>query len=468
MSFIHDDFLLQSDSARELYHDYAKNEPIFDYHCHLPPEDVASNRRFANLTEIWLEGDHYKWRAMRSNGVSETLCTGDADPYDKFLAWCKTVPHTLRNPLYHWSHLELKRYFDIDNVLISEDSAREIWEAANEKLKSDEFSAHGILRRFSVKVVGTTDDPTDELSHHTAIRGLGLDTKVVPTFRPDKALRVDQPEAFRAWVRALADVSEVNIGGFDTFLEALKSRHDFFHEMGGRLSDHGLERCFFAATSKEEAEGVFDRAMSGQSASDAEKEAFGFYLMREFGRWNAQKGWTMQLHVGAIRNNNTRLMQALGPDTGFDSIGDFPQVEKMSHFLDSLDQSNELPKTIIYNINWSDNYAMGSMLGNFQDGAIPGKLQLGSGWWFLDQKEAMEAQMNALSNLGLLSRFVGMLTDSRSFMSYPRHEYFRRVLCNLLGADMENGELPKDFDLVGNMVKKICFGNAVEYFGIEL
>ncbi len=465
MSFIHEDFLLQSEAARELYHNYAKDEPIYDYHCHLPPQDVANNRRFSDLAEIWLEGDHYKWRAMRSNGVSETYCTGEAEPYDKFLAWCRTVPHTLRNPLYHWSHLELKRYFDID-VLISEDTAQEIWDAANEKLKSDDLSAHGILNNFKVKVVGTTDDPTDDLAHHETIRGQGLDTKVVPTFRPDKALNVDKAADFNAWVDKLAGVVGTGISSLSDLLGALKARHAFFHEMGARLSDHGLERCYFAETSEAEVSSIFDKARGGSDATEAEKEAFAFYVMREVGRWNAERGWTMQLHVGAIRNNNARMFRSLGPDTGFDSIGDFPQVQTMSRFLNSLDTTGQLPKTVIYNLNWSDNYAMATMLGNFQDGTIAGKIQLGSGWWFLDQKEGMIAQMNALSNLGLLSRFVRMLTDSRSFLSYPRHEYFRRVLCDLIGKDIVSGEIPNDMDLVGGMVKNICFGNADEFFRV--
>lgn len=465
MSFIHDDFLLQTEAARELYHNYAKDQPIFDYHCHLPPGDVANNRRFSDLAEIWLEGDHYKWRAMRSNGVAETYCTGEAEPFDKFMAWCRTVPQTLRNPLYHWSHIELKRYFDID-VIINEDSAKEIWDAANEKLKSDELSAHGILNKFQVKVVGTTDDPTDDLVNHKIISGQGLDTKVVPTFRPDKALNVDQAEVFNAWVDKLASVAGTEITSLSGLLSALKARHDFFHEMGGRLSDHGVERCYFAETSEAAVSAIFDKARGGADASESEKEAFAFYVMREVGRWNADKGWTMQLHVGAIRNNNSRMLSSLGPDTGFDSIGDFPQVWTMSKFLSSLDSTGQLPKTVIYNLNISDNYAMATMLGNFQDGTIPGKIQLGSGWWFLDQKEGMEAQMNALSNLGLLSRFVGMLTDSRSFLSYPRHEYFRRILCNLLGTDIENREIPRDYELVGGVVKNICFDNAKNYFGV--
>ncbi len=466
MSFITDDFLLQNDTARTLYHEYAKSEPIFDYHCHLPPEDVAGNRRFANLFEIWLEGDHYKWRAMRANGVPEPLCTGDADPYEKFLAWCKTVPHTLRNPLYHWSHLELQRYFDID-LPINEDTAKEIWEAGNETLKSDDLSAHGILKRFKVKVVGTTDDPTDSLENHQAIQSMDLETKVIPTFRPDKGLQVDNPTAFNEWVDRLSEVAGIAIDSLSSFLDALKKRHDFFHEMGGRLTDHGLERCFYAETSEATVSNVFNNARKGTAATKSEREQFGFFLMREVGRWNAEKAWTMQLHLGALRSNNTRMFNAVGPDTGFDSIGDTPQVETMGKFFDSLDQTNQLPKTVVYNLNWSDNYSVATMLGNFQDGVIPGKMQLGTGWWHLDQKEAMAAQMNALSNLGLFPRFVGMLTDSRSFLSYPRHEYFRRILCNLAGSDVENGELPKDMELVGGMVRNICYQNAVDYFGVE-
>ena len=466
MSFITDDFLLQNDTARTLYHEYAKSEPIFDYHCHLPPEDVAGNRRFANLFEIWLEGDHYKWRAMRANGVPEPLCTGDADPYEKFLAWCKTVPHTLRNPLYHWSHLELQRYFDID-LPINEDTAKEIWETGNETLKSDDLSAHGILKRFKVKVVGTTDDPTDSLENHQAIQSMDLDTKVIPTFRPDKGLQVDNPTAFNEWVGRLSEVAGIAIDSLSSFLDALKKRHDFFHEMGGRLTDHGLERCFYAETSEATVSNVFNNARKGTAATKSEREQFGFFLMREVGRWNAEKAWTMQLHLGALRSNNTRMFNAVGPDTGFDSIGDTPQVETMGKFFDSLDQTNQLPKTVVYNLNWSDNYSVATMLGNFQDGVIPGKMQLGTGWWHLDQKEAMAAQMNALSNLGLFPRFVGMLTDSRSFLSYPRHEYFRRILCNLVGTDVENGELPKDMELVGGMVRNICYQNAVDYFGVE-
>ncbi len=463
MSFITDDFLLQTEAARRLYHTYAKDEPIFDYHCHLPPEDVARNRRFLNLFDIWLEGDHYKWRAMRTNGVPEQYCTGDAKPYDKFMAFCRTVPAALRNPLYHWSHLELKRYFDID-LLIHEDNAQAIWDRAQAQFDEGDFEAHKILDRFKVALVGTTDDPADPLVHHEAIQLLGIGTRVIPTFRPDKAMQVDDPASFLTWCTRLAETSGQPIGTFPAFMSALRQRHDAFHAVGGRASDHGLERCYFAKCDEETAGRIYARALSGTAASPEEKEQFAFYLMREVGQWNAEKGWVMQLHLGCMRNNNTRKFANLGPDTGFDSIGDFAQARKCQQFLDSLEVAKALPKTIIYNLNPADNYLFATMIGNFQDGSLAGKIQFGSGWWFLDQKEAMEWQMNALSNNGLLSHFVGMLTDSRSFMSYCRHEYFRRVLCNLLGDDMEQGLLPNDDELVGDMVKRICYGNAKVFF----
>lgn len=462
--FIHEDFLLQSGTARRLYHEFAEPQPIIDYHCHLPPQDVAANRKFKNLFEIWLEGDHYKWRAMRSNGVKEQFCTGDAEPFEKFKAWAATVPHTLRNPLYHWTHLELKRYFGIEELL-NEDSAQRIWDQASEKLATAELSAHGILKKFNVQVVGTTDDPTDDLAHHQAIAKSGIATRVIPTFRPDKALNVHQPEAWNAWVNALEKVSNRSISSFDDLLTALKSRHDFFHSLGGRMSDHGLERCFASFGSDAEIAAIFNKARAGKPASPEEREKFASQIMLNVGRWNAEKNWTMQLHLGARRNNNTRLFKSLGPDTGFDSIGVYPQVDALAQFLDRLDQENALPRTILYNLNPADNYAFATMLGNFQDGSVPGKIQLGSGWWFLDQKEAMEWQMNALSNLGLLSRFIGMVTDSRSFMSYPRHEYFRRVLCNLIGRDVENGELPDDSSLLGSLIQNACHHNATKFLG---
>jgi glucuronate isomerase len=464
--FIHDDFLLETKASVRLFHDYARDQPILDYHCHLPPGDVAGNRQFENLFEIWLEGDHYKWRAMRTNGVAERLCTGAAEPYEKFLAWARTVPHTLCNPLYHWTHLELKRYFDVD-VLLNEETAPAIWAQANERLASPNFSAHGILDRFQVKVVGTTDDPTEDLAHHQAIALSGIDTRVVPTFRPDKALNVHLPKAWNEWVNALEKVAGISISKLGEFLDALKKRHDFFHELGGRASDHGLEKCYANFPSDRVAAAIFEQARSGAAATRDEMEQFASYIMLAVGRWNAEKNWTMQLHLGARRNNNTRLFMSLGPDTGFDSIGDTPQIAPLAQFLDQLDQEKSLPKTILYNLNPADNYAFATMLGNFQDGSIPGKIQLGSGWWFLDQKEAMQWQINALSNLGLLSRFVGMLTDSRSFMSFPRHEYFRRVLCDLLGRQMTTGDLPDDFELVGGMVRNICYANAKQFMGFK-
>lgn len=462
---IHDDFLLQSDAARELYHEYAVAEPIYDYHCHLPPELIAGNHRFADLAEIWLGGDHYKWRVMRANGVDERFCTGDASPREKFDAWCATVPHTLRNPLYHWSHLELARYFGID-VTIDPRSADLIWDRANARL--EEMRVHDILASNHVALICTTDDPADPLDVHERIRKLGLRTRVYPAYRPDMALAVHDPASLNPWLDRLAHVAGIAIRGLDDLLAALKKRHDDFHAFGARLSDHGLETALAGPCTRAEASTIFAAARSGRAASPAEWSAFGSYLMIEFGRWDAARGWTKQLHLGALRNANTRLYRRLGPNTGFDSTGDFPQARALGRYLDTLDSTGELPRTVLYNLNPADNYVFGSMIGNFQDGSVAGKLQFGSGWWFLDQKEAIEWQLNALSNLGLLSRFVGMLTDSRSFLSYTRHEYFRRVLCNLLGAEIERGEIPDDLPLVGGMIRNICFANARDYFRLEL
>ena len=467
MKFIHEDFLLQTRTARRLYHHYAEGEPILDYHCHLSPQDIADNRRFRNLFELWLEGDHYKWRAMRSNGVAERFCTGNADPFAKFQAWAATVPHTVRNPLYHWTHLELKRYFDIEDLL-DEASAARIWKEANEQLASPEFSAQAILRKFEVKTLCTTDDPTDDLSPHKAIAEANLPTCVLPAFRPDKALAVHQPEQFNRWLKRLCGASNVDISSLSSFLDALRARHQYFHEQGCRLSDHGMNRCYADFCSEKAAAAVFAKALRGKAASPDEHEQFASFMMLFFGRLDAEKGWTKQLHLGAQRNNNTRLLNGLGPDTGFDSIGDLPQAVALAAYLDRLDQENALPKMILYNLNPAENYVFASMLGNFQDGTIPGKLQLGSGWWFLDQKQGIEWQLNALSNLGLLSRFVGMITDSRSFMSYPRHEYFRRVLCNLIGRDVENGEIPDDDMLTGPMIRNICYANAKRYLSLPV
>jgi len=465
MKFIHKDFLLNTNTGRRLYHQYAATEPIFDYHCHLPPRDIAENRQFKNLFEIWLEGDHYKWRAMRSNGVDERFCTGDADPFAKFEAWAGTVPHTLRNPLYHWTHLELKRYFDIDQLL-DESSAPGVWKRANQILATPELTAQGILKKFKVATLCTTDDPTDDLKHHEAIAACGIATRVLPAFRPDRALAVNEPEQFRQWVDRLAEASDVEIGGFAAFLEALRSRHNFFHAHGCRLSDHGLNQCYADFCTEKVAAEIFAKARRGQTASPKEHAKFAAFLMEFFGRLDAEKGWVKQLHLGALRNNNARLLEKVGTDTGFDSIGDLPQAAALARYFDRLDRENALPKTIIYNINPADNYVCATMIGNYQDGSVPGKIQWGSGWWFLDQKEGMEWQLNALSNLGLLSRFVGMVTDSRSFMSYPRHEYFRRVLCNLVGRDVENGEIPNDEELLGPLIRNVCYHNAERYLNL--
>ncbi len=467
--FIHDDFLLGTKQARELYHRYAKSEPIFDYHCHLPPDLIAKNHEFADVSELWLGGDHYKWRALRTNGVQERFITGDASPREKFQAWAETLPQTLRNPLYHWSALELKTYFGITELLDGK-SAERIWKKANAKLPK--LRVHDLINMSNVAVICTTDDPAESLDHHAAIRANPgkLKARVYPAYRPDKALGVTQPAAFNAWIEKLGGAAGFanGIKSFDDLLGALKKRHDDFHAAGGRASDHGLESALAEPCTHAQARMTFDAVRRGRAATEEEAIRYGSYLMLEFGKWDAARGWTKQLHLGALRNNNVRLLSKIGPDSGFDSIGDFPQATKLSRYLNTLDSTDQLPRTIVYNVNPAHNYVLGTMIGNFQDGSIPGKVQFGSGWWFLDQKEGMEWQMNALSNLGLLSRFVGMITDSRSFVSYPRHEYFRRTLCNLLGADMARGEVPNDYNLLGAMVKKICFTNARDYFGLEL
>ncbi|HVN03010.1 MAG TPA: glucuronate isomerase [Bryobacteraceae bacterium] len=465
MRFITDDFLLSNPAAKRLYHTFAEDQPILDFHCHLPPQDIASNRQFPDLAGIWLEGDHYKWRAMRANGVDERFCTGDAAPFDKFMAWAGTVPYTLRNPLYHWTHLELKRYFGIDELLDAQ-SAPRIWEHANSLLATPEYRVHGILKRFRVAALCTTDDPAGDLACHRAIRASDLATRVYPAFRPDKALCVDQPDAFNVWVDRLAAAANAEIASLQDLTGALRRRHDDFHALGARLSDHGLNQCYARFCSDAAAAAIFDKARAGRAASPDEHAQFASYMMLFFGHLDAEKGWTKQLHLGAYRSANTRRLRDLGPDTGFDSIGDWPQVSALGAYLDRLEAGNALPKMIIYNVNPIDDYAFATMIGNFQDGKIAGKIQFGSGWWFLDQKEGMEWQLNALSNTGLLSRFVGMLTDSRSFMSYPRHEYFRRVLCNLIGSDMEQGLIPNDDDLVGPMIRNICYRNAKNYLAL--
>ncbi|HVH86053.1 MAG TPA: glucuronate isomerase [Terriglobales bacterium] len=467
MGFINENFLLRTKTARHFYREYAADQPILDYHCHLSAKDIAENHRFRDLTEIWLEGDHYKWRAMRANGVPERYCTGDAKPYEKFLAWARTVPHTLRNPLYHWTHLELKRYFHIDSLL-DETTAEAIWRRANEQLASDELTTQGILERFRVVAVCTTDDPAHSLEYHDQIQRSGAATVVFPTFRPDRAMKIEDPKAFSQWTDHLGSAANIHIVRFADFLDALRKRHQDFHECGCRLSDHGLPYCYTEPCSEAEASLIFDKVRNGNQPTAAEIVKFGSFLMLFFGHLDADKGWTKQLHLGAYRNASTRAVKTLGRDTGFDAIGDWPQAESLARYLDRLDQDNRLPKLIVYNVNPTDNYVFATIVGSFQDGSIAGKMQFGSGWWFLDQKEGMEWQMNALSNCGLLSRFVGMVTDSRSFMSHPRHEYFRRVLCNMLGHEVEAGELPDDDELIGSMIRNICYENAARLLELPI
>lgn len=462
-SFIHDNFLLQTKTAQELYHGHAAKMPIFDYHCHIPPQDIAIDRQFANLTQIWLYGDHYKWRAMRTNGVDEKYCTGNASDWEKFEKWAMTVPYTLRNPLYHWTHLELKRFFGIDKLL-NPATAREIWESCNAKLNTPEYSVRNIIRMANVHTICTTDDPVDNLEHHRSIKASGFEVKVLPAWRPDKAMMVENTVSYNQYIDQLSAVAEMDIDTFPRLMEALEKRHQFFHENGCRLSDHGLETAYAEDFTGNEIEAIFTRIRSGKSLTAGEILKFKSCMLYEFGIMDHRRGWTQQFHMGALRNNNTRLFRALGPDTGFDSIGDFEVARPLSRLLDRLDMNNQLAKTILYNLNPRDNELIGTMTGNFQDGSVPGKIQFGAGWWFLDQKDGMQKQMQALSNLGLLSRFVGMLTDSRSFLSYTRHEYFRRTLCNILGNDVENGEIPADMELLGQMVENISFNNALNYF----
>lgn len=466
LNYIHDDFLLHSKAAQRLYHGYAANEPILDYHTHLSPSDIASDRRFANLYEIWLEGDHYKWRAMRANGLSERYCTGDASPYDKFLAWARTVPYTIRNPLYQWTHLELKRYFEIERLL-DESSAPAIWKQTSEQLSTGDLTVCSILRKFKVQVLCTSDDPCDSLQLHHNVNQSDQPFRIYPTFRPDRALLVDDPLRFNAWIRRLEEVSNVEILSLSHLLEALKKRHDAFHASGARLSDHGLPHCYANLCSEARAATVFDKARAGKAASCEEKEDYASYLMLFFGHLDADKGWAKQLHLGALRAVNTRRVEASGADSGYDTTGDWAQAQRLNSYLDRLNQENALPKIIVYNLNPADTYVVATAIGSFQDASLPAKVQLGSAWWFLDQKQGIQWQLDALSNTGLLSRFIGMVTDSRSFMSFPRHEYFRRILCNLLGREMENGELPNDEKLIGTLVRNICFANAQAYLGFD-
>lgn len=460
-TFLSEDFLLKTETAKKLYHDYAKDMPVIDYHNHLPPDQIADNHQFATITEAWLKGDHYKWRAMRANGVNEELITGGTDDWTKFKVWAETVPYTMRNPLYHWTHMELLNPFGIKEVL-NGDNAKSIYETCNAQLPK--FSTKSLLQHYKVDALCTTDDPADPLTFHEAISKQGFATKVLPTFRPDKAMAVEDPASFKAYLQKLGAAADIDINSYSALLAALKKRHDYFHANGGRLSDHGLNFFLYADFTEAALEQAFKDVMAGKQLDDAATAMFKSATLHFICLWNHEKGWAQQFHAGAIRNNNSRLLKRLGADAGVDSIGDWPMAEAMSRFFDRLDKEDKLAKTIVYNLNPSHNEVYATMVGNFQDGTVAGKMQFGSGWWFLDQKDGMEKQMNALSNMGLLSRFVGMLTDSRSFLSYSRHEYFRRILCNLIGNDVENGELPGDIPWLGKMVQDISYNNAKAYF----
>lgn len=489
--FIHDDFLLQSKTAQRLYHEYASSHPIVDYHNHLPPGEILEDATYANITDIWLKGDHYKWRAMRIAGIPEQYITGkdltgksvsekdvadkvatDGDgaagrgitDRDKFLAWAKTVPLTLKNPLYHWTHLELKRYFDIDEQL-NEDSAARIWDQTTEMLQSAEFSTRNLLKKMNVQVICTTDDAADSLEEHKQLEEEGGEDFVMfPTYRPDNAMKVEDPAFFGKYVRKLESVSGITISGYPTFLEALRKRHDYFHERGCRSSDHGIEEPFAEEYTEQEAGKIFQDACNGIKPDAAAERKFKSALMHEFAVMDHEKGWAFQMHIGAMRNNNTKMYHQVGPDAGFDSIGDSQLARPLVRFLDRLELNDQLPKTILYNLNSTYNEVLASLVGTFMGGGIPGKIQHGAGWWFHDQKEGMEAQLQTLSNMSLLSQFVGMVTDSRSFLSFPRHEYYRRILCNMLGSDVEAGIVPDEDALLADLLEKLCCTNALRYF----
>ena len=459
-------FLLQTKTAQTLYHDFAKAMPIIDYHCHLSPQQIADDIRFDNLTQAWLAGDHYKWRAMRTNGIDEAYCTGTKPDIEKFNQWAGTVPYTMRNPLYHWTHLELQRYFGIHEIL-NPKSAQGIYENATAQLIQPDFSTKNLIRKMNVRVICTTDDPIDSLEHHKKIAESDFEVKVFPAFRPDKAMEVGNAENFIAYIKKLEAATNLSISNFEDFLFALQNRHDYFASMGCSVSDHGLEEIYAEEFTGSEIEAIFTKVHGGKSLNNIEQRKFKSCMLLHFAEWDWEKGWIQQYHLGALRNNNSRMMQQLGADTGWDSIGDFSQAAALSRFLNKLDSDDKLAKTIIYNLNPADNELMATMIGNFNDGSVAGKVQFGSGWWFLDQKDGIERQLNALSNMSLVSRFVGMLTDSRSFLSYPRHEYFRRIVCNMFGNEIEQGELPNDTAWIGKIIQDISFNNANQYFGWE-
>ncbi|UCC98157.1 MAG: glucuronate isomerase [Phycisphaerales bacterium] len=466
--FITEDFLLQTKTARALYHERAKTMPIYDYHCHLPAELIAADHRFENLTRAWLTGDHYKWRAMRTIGIAEKYVTGDAGDYEKFEKWARTVPCCLRNPLYHWTHLELKEPFGIKDKLLGPDTARQIYEACSEMLRTADFSVRNIMRKMNVKLLCTTEGPLDSLEHHKKIRDDGFEIRVHTAFRPDQAMAVEDIQSLNTFIEKLGIICDMEITNLDSYLAALRRRHDYFHQNGCRLSDHGIETAYAEDYTDSEIDKIFGKILAGRTLEASEQLKFKSAMMFELALMDHEAGWVQQLHFGALRNNSTRLFRTLGRDIGCDSMGDFEIARPLSKFLDRLDTNDKLPKTILYNLNPRDNALLATMAGNFQDGSVPGKMQYGSAWWFLDQADGMAEQMNVLSNMGLLSEFVGMLTDSRSFLSYPRHEYFRRILCNMLGNDVEAGLLPNDAELLGKMVEDICFNNAKNYFPMQL
>lgn len=462
-AFLSEDFLLHNEYSKILYHDYAKNLPIIDYHNHIPPAEINQNKKFENLSRVWLAGDHYKWRAMRTLGIDERFITGNASDEEKFLKWGKTVPYTMRNPLYHWSHLELKRYFGIEELL-NESSAMGIYEACNFQLQEDDFSTLGLLNQMNVETVCTTDDPSDDLNEHISFSGKKNKLQLYPAFRPDKAYSVEQPEVYQTYLDRLAAASSVTIHSFDTLLEALSNRIDYFHRHGCRLCDHGLEQLYYFEENEFDIDTLFQHLMQGKNLNPKEIRFFKFKTLKALCKLYHKKGWVQQFHLGALRNTNSRSLKILGPDTGFDSIGDFDQAKSLAGFLNNLDSTDQLTKTILYNLNPRDNEVLATMIGNFNDGSVKGKIQFGSGWWYMDQKDGMEKQINTLSNMGLASCFIGMLTDSRSFLSFPRHEYFRRILCNLFGADVASGQLPWDEAWIGKLITDICYTNAKNYF----
>lgn len=466
-NFLDENFLLHSEAAIRLYHEYASTMPIIDYHCHLPPQQIATDHQFENLTQAWLYGDHYKWRAMRTNGVDESYCTGEAPDWEKFQHWAETVPYTLRNPLYHWTHLEMQRYFGISEP-VNGRTARKIYDDCSEMLKTAAFSTRNLLRKMNVRAVCTTDDPVDSLEFHARLKKEGFEIPILPAFRPDNAMNVDDPAKFNAYIVKLEGVTNIAITNFNDYLFALENRHDFFASMGCTVSDHGLEEIYAAEFTDSQVESIFNKVRAGAAPNDTERRQFRSAMLVHFAEWDWAKGWVQQFHLGAMRNNNSRMTQKLGPDTGWDSIGDLSQGRALARFLDRLDKEDKLARTILYNLNPADNELIASMVGNFNDGSVAGKVQFGSAWWFLDQKDGMTRQINALSNMGLLSRFVGMLTDSRSFLSFPRHEYFRRILCNLFGEEITNGELPNDMEWIGKVIQDICYYNAKQYFNFQV